>query len=165
MHSWKVSKYGIFSGPYFPAFRLNTEIYEVNSVFSPNTGKYIPEKTPYLNTFHAVMVYQISLVSQIPHMVWRWNLRQINFLISDGEGKNCTFKGEKPFLLVLVEPKNIASTQTPKSRALSCVRYLNSSLKQIMILLTAEQLKSCLKVLIFSIRLGKVFRVTKKRGC
>ena len=24
---WKVSKYGVFSGPYFPLFRLNTEIY------------------------------------------------------------------------------------------------------------------------------------------
>ena len=29
------------SGPYIP-------------VFSPNTGKYGPEKTPYLDTFHAV---------------------------------------------------------------------------------------------------------------
>ena len=36
-----MSKYGVFSGPYFP-------------VFSPNTGKYGPEKTPYLDTFHAV---------------------------------------------------------------------------------------------------------------
>ena len=25
------------------------------SVFSPNTGKYGPEKTPYLDTFHAVI--------------------------------------------------------------------------------------------------------------
>ena len=31
----KVSKYGVFSGPYFPVFGLNT-------------GKYGPEKTPYL---------------------------------------------------------------------------------------------------------------------
>ena len=38
---WKVSKYGVFSGPYVPVFRLNTE-------------KYGPEKTPYLDTFHAV---------------------------------------------------------------------------------------------------------------
>ena len=33
--AWKVSKYGVFSGPYFPAFG--------------------PEKTPYLETFHAVI--------------------------------------------------------------------------------------------------------------
>ena len=28
--AWKVSKYGVFSGPYFPVFGLNTEIYSVN---------------------------------------------------------------------------------------------------------------------------------------
>ena len=28
--AWKVSKYGVFSGPYFPVFGLNTEIYGVN---------------------------------------------------------------------------------------------------------------------------------------
>ena len=28
--AWKVSKYGVFSGPYFPVFGRNTEIYEVN---------------------------------------------------------------------------------------------------------------------------------------
>ena len=38
---WKLSKYRVIFGPYFP-------------VFSPNKGKYGPEKTPYLDTFHAV---------------------------------------------------------------------------------------------------------------
>ena len=38
--AWKVSKYGVISGPYF-------------SVFGLNTGKYGPEITPYLDTFHA----------------------------------------------------------------------------------------------------------------
>ena len=37
----KISKYGVFSVPYFP-------------VFSPNKGKYGPEKTQYLDTFHSV---------------------------------------------------------------------------------------------------------------
>ena len=36
-----MSKYGVISGPYF-------------AVFNPNTGKYGPEVTPYLDTFHAV---------------------------------------------------------------------------------------------------------------
>ena len=40
-HLLKLSKYRVFSGPYFPEFRLNT-------------GKYGPEKTPYLNNFHEV---------------------------------------------------------------------------------------------------------------
>ena len=39
---WKVSKYGVISGPYFPVFGLNT-------------GKYGPEITPYLDTFHVVI--------------------------------------------------------------------------------------------------------------
>ena len=41
--AWKVSKYGVFSGLYFPVFR-------------PNTGKYGPEKTLYMNTFRAIRV-------------------------------------------------------------------------------------------------------------
>ena len=28
--AWKVSKYGVISGSYFPVFELNTEIYEIN---------------------------------------------------------------------------------------------------------------------------------------
>ena len=43
-----MSKYGVFSGPYFPAFGLNTERYYL-SVFSPNARKYGSEKTPYLD--------------------------------------------------------------------------------------------------------------------
>ena len=39
----KVSKDGVFSGPYFPVFSLNAR-------------KYGPEKTPYLDTFHAVLM-------------------------------------------------------------------------------------------------------------
>ena len=35
--AWKVSKYGVIFGPYFP-------------VFSPNTRKYGPEITPYFDT-------------------------------------------------------------------------------------------------------------------
>ena len=37
-----MSKYGVFSVSYFPVFGLNT-------------GKYGPEQTPYLDTFHAVI--------------------------------------------------------------------------------------------------------------
>ena len=38
----KVSKFGVFSVSYFPVFEVNT-------------GKYGPEKTPYLDTFLAVV--------------------------------------------------------------------------------------------------------------
>ena len=36
---WKVSKYGGFSGPYFPALGLNTEIYSVNFRIQTEYGK------------------------------------------------------------------------------------------------------------------------------
>ena len=41
--AWKVSKYGVISGPYFSKFRLNAEI------CSPNAGKYWQEITLYLD--------------------------------------------------------------------------------------------------------------------
>ena len=47
--------YRVFSGPYFPVFGLNMEIYREISVFSPNTEKYGPEKNPHLDSFHAVL--------------------------------------------------------------------------------------------------------------
>ena len=43
--AWKVSKYGFFSAPYF-------------LLFSPNTEKYGPEKTPYLDIFYAVVSFK-----------------------------------------------------------------------------------------------------------
>ena len=39
-----MSKYGFFSGPYFP-------------LFCPNAGKKGPEKNPYLGTFYAVWMH------------------------------------------------------------------------------------------------------------
>ena len=52
--AWKMSKYGICSGHYFPVFGLNTEIYEVNHRIQSEYRKYGPEKTRYLETFRAV---------------------------------------------------------------------------------------------------------------
>ena len=42
-NTWKGSKYGVICGPYFPEF-------------ISNTGKCRLEKTPYLETFHAVRI-------------------------------------------------------------------------------------------------------------
>ena len=39
--AWKLSKYGVFLGPYF-------------SGFGQTAGKYGPEKTSYFTTFHVV---------------------------------------------------------------------------------------------------------------
>ena len=50
----EVSKYGVFSGPYFPVFGLNT-----------HTGKYEPETTSYLDTFHAVLMSEFPVLSLV----------------------------------------------------------------------------------------------------
>ena len=62
--TWKVTKYGVISGPYFPAFGLNTERYfSYLSVFSPHAGKYGPEIIPYLDTYRPVRDnYNISTI-------------------------------------------------------------------------------------------------------
>ena len=41
--AWKLSKYGLFTRPYFPICGLNT-------------GKYGLESTPYFDTFHTVSI-------------------------------------------------------------------------------------------------------------
>ena len=49
-----MSKYEFFSGSYFPAFGLNAERYGVSLRIQSKCGKYGPEKTAHLDTFHAV---------------------------------------------------------------------------------------------------------------
>ena len=61
---WKVPKYGVFSGPYFPVFGLNT-------------GKYGPEKTPYLDTFHAIRVYNSANISILDNQMFCINSTKI----------------------------------------------------------------------------------------
>ena len=71
----KVFKYGVFSGPYFP-------------VFSPNTGKYGPGKTPYLDLFHEVRektiiyVHHLFFVAVIKTWLAAWSYSLL--LLSSG---------------------------------------------------------------------------------
>ena len=51
--AWRVSKYGDFSGPYFPHSDWIRRGTDYLSVFSPNEGKYGPEKTlPYSESWY-----------------------------------------------------------------------------------------------------------------
>ena len=52
----------------------NTELFLVrifphSDVFSPNAGKYRPEKTPYLDTFHAV-IGKVSMLKEVD-VLWK----------------------------------------------------------------------------------------------
>ena len=44
--AWQVPKYGVFSGPYFPAFVLNTERYFVSLCIQSECGKIRTRKKP-----------------------------------------------------------------------------------------------------------------------
>ena len=57
MHSVKSVRIRTYSGPYFPTFGLNTERY---GVFSPNAGKYGPEKLR-IQTLSTQCLSQINL--------------------------------------------------------------------------------------------------------
>ena len=54
-----MSKYGVISGPYLP-------------VFSPNTGKYGPKISPYLDTFQWTVFY-VRTNPSYP-LFWMYNL-------------------------------------------------------------------------------------------
>ena len=47
--------YRSYSGPYFPAFGLNTERYRVSLRIQPKCGKMLTRITPNTDTFHAVL--------------------------------------------------------------------------------------------------------------
>ena len=68
-----MSKYGVFSGPYFP-------------VFSPNTGKYRPEKIPYLDTFHAVLYFEKLSIKKIGYSKTFW--KTVHSYFSDKDSKS-----------------------------------------------------------------------------
>ena len=64
-----MSKYGVISGPYFPVFVLNT-------------GKYGPEMTPYLDTFHTVMIAKNRGIVEIVRIIKNVRMQSVfeNFL-------------------------------------------------------------------------------------
>ena len=66
--AWKVSKYGVFLVRIFPHSDWIRGFTSYLFVFSANAGKCGAEKTPYLDTFHAVILdgtYWIFRISDI----------------------------------------------------------------------------------------------------
>ena len=52
------SPYSEFSGQYFPAFGLNTEMYKVNLRIQSKCGKIRPRKTPNTDTSYVVSKFE-----------------------------------------------------------------------------------------------------------
>ena len=59
LHFVKSVRIRSFSGPYFPAFGLNTEIYSVSLRIQFECGKIRTRKTPNTDTFYAVLRLRI----------------------------------------------------------------------------------------------------------
>ena len=57
-----MSKYGVFSGPYFPLFGLNTVIYSVNLGIQSEYRNIRTKKNSLLDTFHAVSTEWIEMI-------------------------------------------------------------------------------------------------------
>ena len=89
--AWKVSKYGVFSGPYFPAFDLNTEIYSVNLRIQSECGKIWTRKKLRIWTLftQCALAWKLKLVT----FSWNWEIRQLFT-------KGATMVGDKKFFLV-----------------------------------------------------------------
>ena len=54
--AWKVSKYAVFSGPYFSAFRLNTERYLVSLGIQSECGKIRTRKNCVFGHFSGILL-------------------------------------------------------------------------------------------------------------
>ena len=57
-----MSKYEVFSGPYFPAFGLNTERYGLSLRIQSECGKMGTRIAPNMDTFYAVHVKRFFLL-------------------------------------------------------------------------------------------------------
>ena len=79
--AWKVSKCGVISSPYFLYLGWIRRFIPYISVFSSNTGKYLPEIIPYLDTFRVVIPLLVT---------WRTDGIQIEQSMRLG-GKKCDF--------------------------------------------------------------------------
>ena len=84
-----MSKYGISSGPYFPAFGLNTERYGVFLRIQSTCGKIRTRKTLNTDTFHAAFISFKEVLLLIPDWL------PILYEQTIGNGNNGTVKIKK----------------------------------------------------------------------
>ena len=81
-HSMKSIRMRNFSGPYFPAFGENTEIYSVNLRIHSECGAIRTRKTPNTDTFHAMQFCMSHIVFGSSHPyyyvgIW-WHMELLN---------------------------------------------------------------------------------------
>ena len=63
--AWKVSKYVVFSGPYFPAFGLNTKRYGVSLRIQSECGKIQNRKSSVFGHFSCSVTFNLRLLYEL----------------------------------------------------------------------------------------------------
>ena len=76
--SWKVSKYGVFSGLYFPVFGLNTEIYRVNLRIQFEYGKIRTRKNSVFEHFSHSGLNHYFAIKNISALYFVQDLAYVN---------------------------------------------------------------------------------------
>ena len=101
---WKVSKYGVLSGPYFPVFGLNTEIYFVNIRIQSENREIRTRKNSVFGHFSCSVILSNCLESvvRLPWVVSE-SYRILNKLLKILKILKELFHGLKEFFKVLNE--------------------------------------------------------------
>ena len=86
-----MSKYEIISGPYFP-------------VLSPNTGKYGPEVTPFLDTFHDAVIILDKSADNYALSIYGYNIIRVDHLLNQRRGGVCICFKEQFQLKQVITP-------------------------------------------------------------
>ena len=98
---WKVFKYGVFSGPYFPVFGRNTEIDSVKSPYSVRVQEYRDQKKL---CFWTLFTQCLKTVLQQPSEFFTQTYSQISihFLSTKNKSESCL---KQPFVFWLYTTK------------------------------------------------------------
>ena len=88
--AWKLSKCGVFSGPYFPAFGLSTKRYRVSLCIQSECLKIQTRKTQNTDTFHALDDFLTTwLLHSITQADWSTNVNHSRFIVFCFIQKKC----------------------------------------------------------------------------
>ena len=87
--AWKVSKYGVFSGPYFPVFGLNTERYSVSLHIQPECGSIRTRKNSVFGQTFSVSHYPWNSI--FTTFICRWFRVKIQLLATSFASDDIAF--------------------------------------------------------------------------
>ena len=106
--AWKVSKYEVFSGPYFPAFELNMERYEISLRIQSECGKIRTRKNSVFGHFSRseITIFAKRSISDVWLTTWLGSECSSAFTSSDDNCNIISLKKEYLQNRILNKTKN-----------------------------------------------------------